>query len=244
MFYDEIIKSKRIHYFRIGNGKPILFVHGWGGSTASLLPLAKLISKNHTVIGIDLPGFGKSSLPNPNWGVAEYAKLIMQFMDKTGFNKFHYFGHSFGGSLGIYLAAQKNNHIDKLFLCASSYKRSPQKTSLLRNANFIPLPISIRTQLKRIMYRIFFPHSDSMKYPLLESNFRKIIQTDLTPLISQIKNKTYIYWGEEDTQTPISLAHELHTRIEHSHLFVYKRQGHSLPILSPHLIFRQLKNQL
>ncbi len=231
MFLD--VAGKKVYYQQIGKGPPILFVHGWGGSSASLLPLAKLFTSHETII-LDLPGFGKSDLPDPSWGVKEYADLIAKFCFKLKLDKITYFGHSFGGSLGIYLAASKPGLIQKLILCNGAFKRTTSRQSSF------PLLKRLPVGLKRLLYRIFFPNSDSLKYPHLETNFRKIIQEDLSHLLPKIKIPTIILWGSADKDTPSPMAYELHEKIEGSTLKMFEGITHGLPLKYTELVYKEM----
>lgn len=241
MFLD--VSGKRINYQRMGTGAPLLFVHGWGGSVASLSPLAKLFTGYETFV-LDLPGFGKSGLPDPSWGVGEYANLVGQFCQKLGLKDIIYFGHSFGGSLGIYLASTEPELIKKLILCNSAFSRHPEQSRRISKfMRFLVLRfggLGMTNKLKRLLYRVFFPNSDSMKYPHLETNFRKIIAQDLSHLLPSIKIPTLILWGSTDKDTPASMAHELHEKIEGSKLKIFEGVTHGLPLKYPELVYKEM----
>lgn len=233
--------GKRISYEIVGGGPPLLFVHGWGGTKQSLKPLANLLSKKYTCILIDLPGFGESENPDATWGVKEYADLIREFLTVLGIKNVIYFGHSFGGSLGIYLSAVQEVHIDKLILCNASYKRTAKKT-----ASRIPswIPAALLFPVRKLYYKIFYPQSDMMKYPRLESNFRSIISTDLSGLLPHIKARTLIVWGQNDTETPVSLVTELEKQIKNSSLVLIPDGSHGLPLTNPEVVFNALSKFL
>jgi pimeloyl-ACP methyl ester carboxylesterase len=146
------------------------------------------------------------------------------------------FGHSFGGSLGIFLAAKYPNLINKLILCAPSYKREVKKSKKL----LIRLPQPLRI----IFYRIFFPQSDLWRFPRLESSFHKIVNEDLTPYLPEIKAKTLIIWGALDKQTPIKDSYKLKEKIKNSQLSIFPDDGHSLPLKKPALVFDTIKKFL
>lgn len=234
------VQGKKIHYRMKGVGPAILFVHGWGGSIESLEPLS-LQFKSFTSITLDLPGFGKSDLPEPIWAVEEYSKVIIQLCEKLQIKDIVYFGHSFGGSLGIYIAAHYPSLIQKLILCDSSFKRSIQKSSPITTfIKKLPLPPGVLMFIKKIAYRIFLTRSDSMKYPAIESNFRKIISYDLTPLLSSIHIPTLILWGKLDIDTPLDLAYELKEKITKSSLVVFPDATHSLPLKYPKEVYQKV----
>ncbi len=240
------LSNKNIHYETYGTGQPILFVHGWGGSIKSLRKLAKLASETHKTYIIDLPGFGKSDNPDPSWGVEEYAAVVTAFIAEQKLNNLIYFGHSFGGSLGIYLTAQHQAPVKKLILCASSYKRTGKSSAVAVRINRIVetyLPFFSHTWkvIKPLLYRIFFPNSDYGKYPHLIPNFRKIVTHDLTPLVNQITVPTLLLWGERDTYTPVALADELEATINGSKKVIFPFKRHNLPIRYPEVVYEKMK---
>jgi len=239
------IDGKRIHYIRKGFGEPILFIHGWGGSTNSLNQLSNHFESSRDIILLDLPGFGDSELPDSNWGSYDYANFVAIFLKQLGINKITYFGHSFGGSLGIILSVKHPSLISQLILCGSAYKRTDKKSnsasSLKRFIYSIPIIGSFGPILRKFGYAIFFRNSDLIKFPKLESNFKKIVSEDLTSLLPKIKTKTLILWGENDTQTPVSLAYELKDKIKSSKLKIFPNVKHDLPLIKPLLVAQSIK---
>lgn len=236
------IKGKHLHYEESGSGNPILFVHGWGGSLKSLYPLYRLAATSSHAYIIDLPGFGESDYPGPDWGIEEYADIVARFIHIMDISPVAYFGHSFGGSIGIYLSANNPQLIHRLVLCDSSYKRDIKKSQprgLVRAFSRFKVPL-----LKKIFYKIFYPDSDLLKFPHLEANFRKIVTQDLTPLVEKIPVQTLILWGETDGVTPVAWAYELKEKIAKSQLKVFPNIGHALPLKHPDIVYDELKKFL
>ena len=240
------IDNRKVHYKKLGSGKPILFVHGWGGNLYSLHKLATLAAKKYTAILIDLPGFGKSDNPPPHWGVQGYAENLAHFIKALKLKNVTYFGHSFGGELGIYLAAHFGDAIDKLILCNSAFKREKKISRLARllktyPRNKIVFLKFLEPHIRRIYYRFFHKESDLLKYPHLESNFRKIITQDLTSETKKIRKKTLILWGEDDTMTPVLWGYELDHNIQGATIKVMPQTNHNLPIIKASLVWSEIK---
>lgn len=243
------INGKQIHYHQSGKGTPILFVHGWGGTISSLQKLHELSSKKFDSIIIDLPGFGKSDPPNADWGVEEYGAILIELIYKFRLVKPAYFGHSFGGSLGIFLSAKYPDLIDRLILCNSAYRRDKATSQSAKNMDKnvlskMPLYHIWKAPIKKFIYSIFFRSSDLYKFPHLETNFRKIVTQDLTPYISQIKVPTLILWGDHDTYTPVEYAYELQKAIPQAKMMIYPGKRHNLPLLYPNEVFNELSSFL
>ena len=228
-----LLSGVQVYYEVMGEGEPILMAHGWGGSSESLQPLGKLLSDQNKVILVDLPGFGKSENPKENWGVEEYSDILIELLESLKIKKVIYFGHSFGGALGLVTATNKPKVITKLILCNSALKRVNKKAKV---PLFIKSILLRRKNLRIWLYRVFFPNSDISKYPHLESNFKKIMQTDLSHLPELVKTPTLIIWGAEDTFTPVSWAHELHENIKNSVLKIIPNTRHGLPLRNPEVV--------
>lgn len=232
------VHGKSVYYDVVGQGSPVLLVHGWGGSSESLRKLAELLSAKHKAIIVDLPGFGQSETPPPEWGTAEYATVLVELLKHLKIKKADYFGHSFGGSLGIYLV-DHTNVIDHLILCNSAYKRTGKVSPFARAAKHL-LPGN-NAPLKLMLYRIFFRGSDLAKFPHVEQNYRRIMKEDLSMIVPEIKVPTLILWGENDTITPVSFAHDLHEKIKGSKLVIFPDTRHALPLRQPELLVEPIE---
>lgn len=228
------ISGKKIYYKIEGSGKPLILIHGWGGSSKSLIKLSNLLSFQFKTILIDLPGFGLSDNPDSDWGVEEYANFLIDFLNQIRIQKTLYFGHSFGGSLGIYLAVRYPKIIDKLILCASSYKRTNKSSRFSKY--FYKSP----KIFKKILYKIFFPSSDLFKYPHLESNFRKILSQDLSSYLVMVNQPTLILWGKDDKEIPETRALEAKDKIINVRLKIFPDIGHDLPLKYPQLVAKEI----
>lgn len=237
-------KGKKIHYTIKGSGQPLLLVHGWGGSIKSLEPIQQLASKDFKAITLDLPGFGQSENPNKDWGTKEYSLVIADLVKQLGFKNLAYFGHSFGGNIGIYLAASRAELIDRMILCSTSFKREQRESPAVRKAKKI---FKNYDQLKshfslprKLFYRLFYPQSDMVRFAHLETNYRKVIKEDLTPFLKKIKQPTLILWGDLDQATPIDNAYILDKKIGNSQLKIYQGFGHNLPLIASDKIYKEI----
>lgn len=221
----------------------ILFLHGWGGSAKSLRGLAEIVSPSSRKILIDLPGFGESDHPPHAWGVGEYTNLVEEFIDQMGFGDVTLIGHSFGATIALGLAASHHKNIRKVVLCAPSYRRAQKPTPSLLSR--IAKPVFDKFPLvKRGVYAVFYPHSDYMRFPHLQENFKKILYEDSSEEAKKVKIPTLIVWGSADIDTPLDDAHLLHSLIPHSQIEVYQGFTHGLPVRYPDVIGQKVNEFL
>lgn len=254
------LDNLRIHYNYVtskakvtGNPeRPTIFMaHGWGGSSKSLLGLAEILNSKYDSYIIDLPGFGMSDNPPADWGTVEYAQLVGKWIkqvskeQKIDFANAVYFGHSFGGGIGVYLAAEFSDLFSLLILSGSAVYRSPKVHPLVAVLKKIPFYENLKLaprKFKRGISKLMGVSSDSHKFEKLESNFRKVIAFDLSVFAKAVKKPTLILWGNDDKDTPISQAYRLAEDIADETLKIYPSVGHGLPKLYPELISKDIDN--
>jgi haloacetate dehalogenase len=88
-----------VAYDVIGDGPPVLLLHGFPQSRAMWRHIAPVLAKDFSVVMADLRGYGQSSKPE---GVAAYSFREMAadqvaLMQHLGFERFHAVGHDRGG---------------------------------------------------------------------------------------------------------------------------------------------------
>ncbi|MBI2356455.1 alpha/beta hydrolase [Candidatus Dojkabacteria bacterium] len=238
---DIVIKGKRISYEVVGEGSPILLVHGWQGNRKSLENLAHELELNHKCFRIDLPGRGNSENPDPSWGVQEYGELVVEFIHKVIKEKPVYIGHSFGGALGVYIASTTDDLL-KLVLSAPSFRREGEyMNKTTSKMNFVRSILKKIKPVRKLYYRLFYPHSELLSLEHLESNFIRVTNTDLTNRLGDIKVPTKIVWGADDIDTPLYQAYILNRGIKGSDISVYSGYGHELTAYYPKVISADIK---
>lgn len=109
------LPSGTLHFVDFGgSGKPLLLVHGLGGSVANWDLVGPPLTSHGHVIAIDLPGFGLSP-PWKDWSLATHADAIAETAGHLG-APVVLIGNSLGGLLGEIVAAQHPDLIDALVL--------------------------------------------------------------------------------------------------------------------------------
>ncbi|CAI5955865.1 unnamed protein product, partial [Closterium sp. NIES-64] len=74
-------RGHRIHYAVAGCGKPVILVHGFGGSAGHFRNLIAHLADHHKVYAVDLLGFGDSDKPGGiEYGPELWADIINDFM--------------------------------------------------------------------------------------------------------------------------------------------------------------------
>ena len=207
-----------------GQGDPFLILHGWGRGLISWVDIQDKLSKHFKVIALDLPGFGKSDMPQKAWSVQDYANFILDFTKQLGISQFYLLGHSFGGSIAIKLAAEEPEKIKKLILVDSAAKRPGQNfiKKTLKTISNLSKPFSFLPGYqfaRRIFYRFILRKTDYLQVKgIMKETFKKVVAEDLSFLWQKITIPTLIIWGKNDKITPLSDAYSMQKAIKNSEL--------------------------
>lgn len=180
---------------------------------------------------IDLPGFGRSENPKKPFYVKDYAEIIADFIKENKLEKPNLLGHSLGGRVGIKLASEKPEILNKLVLESSAGIK--HEHDLLRLAGFamakifnllIPESLTLKKYLKHKFYKQVGSDYDDAKE--LKSTFINIINEDLTPDLPKIKNQTLVIGGELDTSVPPRDQRKMYRKIPNSKLEILEKVAH------------------
>jgi haloacetate dehalogenase len=104
---------------RYGKGPPLLMVHGFPRTSLMWRHMAPHLASNHTVICVDLRGYGRSGVPASAEDHYPYSKRAMAnelvaVMDKLGAPKFDLVGHDRGGRVSYRLALDHPEKVRRL----------------------------------------------------------------------------------------------------------------------------------
>lgn len=83
-------------YAVLGEGEPIIFLHGFFGDGWTLRPIMEQLLSNYCCIGLDLLGFGDSSKPNIRYFIDHQVGFLKTFLVQKQIQKFHLVGYSYG----------------------------------------------------------------------------------------------------------------------------------------------------
>ncbi len=89
----------------------ILFLHGAIGSSNQL---SKIYNRFENSITFNFPGHGNTKIPT-EFSIELFSKAVIDLLDKNELKKVSIFGYSMGGYVGLYLAVNYSNRIEKVF---------------------------------------------------------------------------------------------------------------------------------
>ena len=226
---QAVVDGLLTHYEVIGDKpKTILILHGWMRSYDEWVPTAKTLSNEYKVILLDLPGFGGTTIPATPFSIYDYADFVEHFLDKLEIKNVTLLGHSFGGRIGIILAARTDSITNLVLVDAAGVEQrttfAKVKIGFFKFAKIF-LPQTLTDKLRNRLGSLDYKSAGAMR-----TIFLKVINEDLTYLLHKIKTPTFLVWGNKDTEVVEWKTKKMKRLIKDSKLRVVWGAGHS-----PHL---------
>ena len=103
------------HVARIGQGRPLLLLHGWPEFWLTFEPVMTRLADRFTLYAPDLRGFGDSDKPAGPFGPDQQAADMLALMDALGLDRAGIVGHDVGGALMQPLARKAPDRVAGLF---------------------------------------------------------------------------------------------------------------------------------
>ena len=122
---DEFVTAEdgvKLAFERIGEGPPVLLVHGFGSSREqnwkSTGWYGSLAEAGRQVVAMDCRGHGKSDKPHDEsaYGHARMARDAVRVLDQAGIESCDLIGYSMGGFIGLRVAASFPTRVRRLAL--------------------------------------------------------------------------------------------------------------------------------
>jgi Predicted hydrolases or acyltransferases (alpha/beta hydrolase superfamily) len=210
--------------YGVEDGNTILLIHGWGQNIEMMKGIGDSFSKEYRIVIIDLPGFGKSSVPEFAWNVSDYVECIKLFLEELKIDKLIIAGHSYGGKIGLLYASKYE--VEKLILFGSPFKKEIKnlslKTKILKQLKKVPGLNKLEGFAKK--------HIGSEDYrnatPLMRETLVNTVNLDITEEIKKIKASALIIWGTNDEAVPVERAYELEKLIADAGVVIFEGCTH------------------
>jgi 3-oxoadipate enol-lactonase len=234
-----------ISYSVVGQGEPIVFIHGFGLDSRMWQPQIEKLSKTHQIITYDLRGFGKSSMPIGQYSHVDDLNALLELL---GVSKTDVVGHSFGGEIALNFVLKYPKKVQKLFLIASSLSGYDFENKLWGELMELGKNENVNEIRNRLLnHEIFDSLEDKAEvknrvrsilkdyscWHFLNKDLRQIEIKDSMSLLEQIDVPVSIIIGEEDVKAQKEIAEILDKNLPKSTLNIIKNAGHMINLEEP-----------
>ena len=248
-----LVDGARIRYMDIGEGSPVVLVHGFGASLESWAPVIPELAKHHRVLALDLKGFGWSDRPEGDYSLPAQARIVLDLMTQRGIERAAIVGQSWGGGVTLSVDDAAPERITRVVLYDTlafeeqigafmSWARVRGMGKLMfslmwdsrlvvENADlaFYDKSLVTAAALERLEANMERPGSTAAAYSVLH-NLRV---TELQQRYRTMTQPFLLLWGREDEVTPLRFGERLARELPNARMIVYPRCGHLPQLEAP-----------
>jgi len=248
---------QEIYVDDIGDGYPLVLVHGYLGSS-EMWKFQKDYLKNYfRVIAPALPGFGESYKVKSLNSINTMANIILECVEEKKINKFNLMGHSMGGMIVQEIAKVAGDKVNKLICFATgSIGNIPDRFESLDVSIKRLKEEGIKETVKRIPPKWFVNGNKAKNYYLCENAVKETSEETADNALNamknwngldnlkNIKNETLIIWGDKDVSYNFDQVETLNKNIPNSRLDIFKNCCHNVHLEEPEKFNQTVKTFL
>jgi 2-hydroxymuconate-semialdehyde hydrolase len=245
-----------IAYLRIGQGPPLVLLHGIPSSSYLWRDVIEPLSATFEVLAPDLLGYGDSDKRmDVDLSIAAQARYVVAFMETIGVHQAAVAGHDIGGGVAQLMAVDEPQRVARLILIDSIVDNNwpiPDIARLKEPAwDQIMVNIDLRSGLRKGLEagmvtpgRVSDEMVDEWTRPFQDLGGRRaylraaraLSNRDLlsrSKHIDEIETPTLILWGANDAFLESRWAETLHHKLRESTVEIIEPGGHFLPLDRP-----------
>ena len=248
------VNKHRMAYLDVGQGPPLILIHGFGGSMWNWEYQYSVLAHTHRVIIPDLLGSGLSDKPENAYTPETLVEVFRQFMDSLNIPQATLIGNSMGAGLAMAMALDYPERVKQLVLISGFpaqvetsiasrhyqrflYHRPP--LWLAKFGNWIAGRRATEQLLKEIVY-----NPELISPTVIERSFHNRQRGGfLAPLYSLLDNiqnwekhygnrlqkvshQVLLLWGDHDRVFPLEVGERVKKQLPHVEWHVIPEAGH------------------
>ncbi|OIN86948.1 MAG: hypothetical protein CO092_00665 [Candidatus Aenigmarchaeota archaeon CG_4_9_14_3_um_filter_37_18] len=213
---SAVVEGKKVHFYSVGHGKPIIFIHAWGISwRKSERKIGRFLGSEFNSIFLSLPGTKGSDELEVEHTMENYADFVYKFSRALKLGKVYVVGFSMGTIIAINFAKKYPLSVRKIALLGTPFRIKAKNLLKLRkhlgekgllNSWIVRNPAS-KFFIRAIMtlYGFKWKYSKitvdglfSSSPRSLKESMESILKTDVEKLFREINAQTLFFHGEKD----------------------------------------------
>ncbi|MBC9798040.1 alpha/beta fold hydrolase [Sinomicrobium weinanense] len=229
----DIKKEGKYSYLEIGEGTPMIILHGLMGGLSNFNGVTEHFpKKGYKVIVPELPIYTKPLLRT---NVKSFAKYLQQFIEYKGLDKVILLGNSLGGHIGLLHARMYPEKVKGLVITGSSglyesamgdgYPKRGNYEFIKKKSEDVFYDPEVAT--KEIVDEVYATVNNRSKLIKTLAIAKSAIRHNMGKDLPHMRTPTCIIWGKNDTVTPPNVAEEFHSLLPDSDLFWIDKCGHA-----------------
>jgi pimeloyl-ACP methyl ester carboxylesterase len=244
----------QMHYEIIGEGEPLLFIHGLGSSGRDWEPQRSFFAPHFRVITFDARGHGQTDKPPGPYSLSQFVQDTAGLIQALNIAPTHVVGISMGGMIAFQLAVDTPHLLKTMVIVNSGPQLVAQ--SLTEKLGFAQRWLMMRLfsmrKIGEILAKRMFPKPDQaeIRKQFTErwaendkraylASFQALIGWSVAEHLEEIHVPTLVIAGDED-YSPVAAKEAYVTRIPDARLVVIPDSRHATPVDQPELFNQAL----
>ena len=205
------------HVARGPEDAPVLLLGGSLGTTHAMwAPQVAALSRTHRVVAFDHRGHGRSPAPPGPYAIDDLGGDVLALLDDLGAARASYCGLSVGGMVGLWLAANAPERVERLILLCTSAHLPPASawqdrvTAVLAAGSTAPIAPAVLARWLTPAWAAAHPDvAADLRDMLLAAPAQgyaaccgAIAGMDLRPALARIAARTLVVTGAQDASIP------------------------------------------
>ncbi len=228
----EIKQKEKFKYIEMGEGEPLILLHGLFGALSNFKDLIDHFSTQYKVVVPMLPLFELDIFHTTVGGLAKY---VHRFLEAQNFKNVHLLGNSLGGHVALVYILKHPERIKTLTLTGSSglfengmgdsYPKRGDREYIRKKTELTFYDPAMATD--ELVNEVFEITNNRIKVIKIIALAKSAIRNNLGEELNRIKQPTCLIWGNNDTITPPFVAKEFQSLIPNSELHFVDKCGHA-----------------
>ncbi len=239
-------------------GAPPLLLGGSLGTDLRMWDAQLPLAERLRLVRFEQRGHGRSPAPAGPYTIAALAGDVLELMDELGLERASYAGVSLGGMVGMWLAANAPERIERLVLICTA-AQLPNAAAYAERAVAVRAEGSIESIADGVVRRWLTPqfaaaHPDvsaRLRSMLTETDVEgyagcceAIAEFDLRDALDGIAAPTLVISGAQDTATPVELQAQVASAIPGARHEIVDPAAHLAPVEQPERINQLIGDHL
>ena len=247
----EVVRKSgfEIAYERVGQGPPLVLVHGAAVDSRMWGPQLAVLADEFTVVAWDEPGAGRSSDVPGDFALADYAGCLAALIGALDLGPAHVAGLSWGGTVAQELYRHHPELVSTLLLVDTyaGWKGSLPEEEVRARVEAVRQISAAADHFDPTLPGLFAGDPPAEFVPLLEAMAADVrpdsmrtallvmAEADQRDLLPRIAVPTLLIWGELDERSPLSVARQFEDAVPDARLVVIPGAGHVSNLEQPEL---------
>ena len=221
----------------------LLFLHRALGSQEHFSAVKAKLSNDFEMYSFNFKGHSGSEMPDGDFSIQNFAEEVIAFLNQNNIQKTSIFGYSMGGYVGLYLAKNFPERIDKLFTLATKWHWTIENAS--RESKMLN-PKIIKEKVPKYADSLLQFHGANWEM-LLQKTAAMMVQLGANPTFENndftaIEKPILVGVGDKDVMVSLEETIAVYRLLPNSQLLVMPNTTHPIDRIKLQLLTCQIRS--